>query len=240
VARPVLEAAPAGQRYPQVGGITHALIRVAVGRWARAAVARWDAEHPGLEHLLIGETPFVGHRFIELARREPDAAEATLAGPWTRFVIPVPSPAVRAHVEAERIRRAREPLHQREREDAPPDVLLDMWRMAVEAARELGLTGKVSTGTVSRQSEAPEADMPWDPDLYRRLYERLLAHRHVLTLAVETVLPAGSLSPYAFQVPAEDLTASPEEARRYIEEAEADWPDSTALRQVVDTWYAVG
>src|SRR5262245_15430474 len=79
VARPVFEASEAGRRYPLTDGVTHGAIRLAVGRWARAAVARWHAEHPGTADLLIGETPFIGHRLIELARREPDDAEPLLA-----------------------------------------------------------------------------------------------------------------------------------------------------------------
>src|SRR5918996_2195980 len=104
VARPVFEASEAGRPYPQDNGITHGLIRLAVGRWARAAVAAWHPEHPAREGLLIGETPFIGHRLVELARPERDAAEPVLAAPSTRFVIPVPSCALRAHVEAERER----------------------------------------------------------------------------------------------------------------------------------------
>src|SRR5262245_21547475 len=62
VARPVFEASAAGQRYPLADGVTHPLIRKAAGRWVRRAVARWSESHPGREHLLVGETPFVGHR----------------------------------------------------------------------------------------------------------------------------------------------------------------------------------
>src|SRR2546425_931570 len=123
VARPVFEASRAGRRHPQVHGVTQGVIRLAVGRWARDEIARWDARHPGLDHLLIGETPFIGHRLVELARPAADTAERVLAAATTRFVIPVPSRELRAHLEGERERRAREPRHQREREDAPPAVL---------------------------------------------------------------------------------------------------------------------
>src|SRR5437763_237314 len=110
-------------------GLGFALVNLAaVGRWARGAVARWHAAHPGVGDLLLGETPFVGHRLVELARPEQDAAEPALAGAWARFVIPVPSRALREHLEAERARRARDPVHPREREDAPPSVLRDVWR----------------------------------------------------------------------------------------------------------------
>ena len=60
------------------------MIRLAVGRWARAALARWHAQHPGFADVLIGETPFVGHRLVELARRDRDPAEAVLMAGWTR------------------------------------------------------------------------------------------------------------------------------------------------------------
>src|SRR5882724_4318867 len=110
VARPAFEASAAGRRYPQEAGVTHGLIRVAVGRWTRPALARWHAEHPASD-VLIGETPFVGHRLIELARSIDDAAEPLLASPATRFVIPVPSASLRRHLESERARRASARTH---------------------------------------------------------------------------------------------------------------------------------
>ena len=71
VARPPFEASEAGRRYPLADGVTHGVIRLAVGRWARAAVAHWHTQHPGDGDLLIGETPFIGHRLIELAAPTP-------------------------------------------------------------------------------------------------------------------------------------------------------------------------
>src|SRR5207248_11190266 len=45
------------------------------GRWARPAVARWHAAQPASD-LLIGEAPFVGHRFIdEQVRSEEHTSE---------------------------------------------------------------------------------------------------------------------------------------------------------------------
>src|SRR5439155_107726 len=108
LARPAFETSAAGRRYPQESGVTHGVIRIAVGRWARPAVARWHAAQPTSD-LLIGEAPFVGHRFIELARPVDDAAEPLLASPAARFVIPVPSASLRRHLEAERARRTGTP-----------------------------------------------------------------------------------------------------------------------------------
>src|SRR5262245_33959514 len=139
VARPVFEAAPAGGRYPLADGVTHAVIRKAAGLWVRRALVRWNAYHPGAEHLLIGETPFIGNRFVELARCLDDEAEAVLAAPSCRFAIAVPSREVRRFLESERERRAMAPLNPREREDAPPHVLRDLWRGLAEVARELDI-----------------------------------------------------------------------------------------------------
>ena len=71
-ARPRFEASPAGARYPVIAGVTQGVIRKAVGLWVRRAVLEWAAGHAAAEHLLIGETPLVGNRFVELARVEDD------------------------------------------------------------------------------------------------------------------------------------------------------------------------
>jgi hypothetical protein len=223
VARPAFEASEAGRRYPQVDGITHGLIRLAVGRWARGAVARWHAEHPGPEALLVGETPFIGHRFIDLARPAADEAEPLLAGPATRFVIPVPTRELRGHLEAERARRAEAPVHPREREDAPPHVLRTLWTEVAAAATALGLAGM-------------PAGAAYDPDVYRRVYETLLAHRHVEALSVGTRLPVAGVSAYDIRVPAPDLLPSPAEAAQFIAEAERLHPDAAAVQAAVDGW----
>jgi hypothetical protein len=221
VARPVFEASEAGRPYPQDNGVTHGLIRLAVGRWARAAVTRWYAQHPAFDDLLIGETPFIGHRLIELARPEQDEAERVLAAPSTRFVIPVPSRALREHVEAERTRRAQAPLHPREREDAPPHVLRALWDEVAAAAATLG----ISTDTAG-----------YDPDVYRRLYERLLARRHTQTLPLDTRLPTGDVSAYDLRVATADLLPTPAETARFIAEAAARHPHDADVRRAIDAW----
>jgi hypothetical protein len=228
VARPVFEASPPGRSYPLDRGVTHGIIRLAVGRWARAAIARWWAEHAGGADVLIGETPLVGHRFMALVRPARDPAEPVLAAVSTRFVIPVPSRALRAHLEAERERRARAPLHPREREDAPPDVLRDLWRDLAVVAGLLGLA-----------REPTGSPIPYDPALYQRVYERLLAHRHAEALPLSTRLPTGDMSPYALRVPAADLVPSPAEAAHAIGEVEEEFRDPEALRREIAAWYRI-
>src|SRR5207244_1863868 len=81
----------AGRRYPLLEGVTHPVIRKAAGLWARRALVLWSEHHRDPRHLLAGETPFVGSRFVELARRRDDGAEALLSARSCRFVIAVPS-----------------------------------------------------------------------------------------------------------------------------------------------------
>ena len=226
VARPVFEASRAGRRHPQVHGVTHGVIRLAVGRWAREAVARWHARHPGLDHLLIGETPFIGHRLIALARPAADAAEPVLAAESTRFVIPVPSRALREHLEDERERRAREPRHPREREDAPPAVLRALWRELLEVAGTLGIADG-------------RGDVPYDPEVYRRVYERLLAHRHATALMMDARLPAEQISAYDFKVATSDVLPTDEEASWLVEDTEARYPHASLLDIELADWHRV-
>ena len=229
VARPVFEGSRAGRRHPQVHGVTHGIIRLAVGRWARDAIARWHASHSGLDHVLIGETPFIGHRLISLARPADDAAEAVLAADSARFVIPVPSRELRAHLEVERERRAREPRHAREREDAPPAVLRALWRELFDVAVALGIA----------DSAGPRGEVPYDPEIYRCVYERLLVHRHALALPIGTVLPASELSAYDFKIATSDVLPTEEEASWMVEDTEARYPHASLLDIELADWHRV-
>src|SRR5439155_21259023 len=162
------------------------------------------------------ETPFIGHRLIELARPIDDDAEAVLAAPSSRFVIPVPSRELRTHLEAERARRTTAPLHEREREDAPPNVLRDLWREVVAAARRLG---------IETHGDA------YDPFVYQRVYERLLAHRHAAVLPIAARLPTEGVSAYDFHVPATDLVPSAEDAAAAIKDVEERYTEAGAVQR---------
>lgn len=224
VARPVFEASPAGRRYPLTGGVTHAVIRKAAGLWVRQALVAWDERSPGPAHLLIGETPFVGSRFIELAGRLDDRAETVLTSPSCRFVIAVPSREVRRFLEAERERRSANPLHPSEREDAPPRVLRDTWRELAEVARRLGVS--------------PPSD-DYDPAVYRRVYERILRYRNVEIVPLDVILPTGALSVYDFAVAPPGVAPTEDEAGAFIAGAERRHPDRAVLDREIDGWWEV-
>lgn len=229
VARLVFEACPAARRYPMLAGVTHPMIRKAAGAWARDAVVRWEQRLPGATPLLVGEAPLVGHRFIELARREDDGVEALLAAATCCFVIPVPSVEVRRFIEAERERRADRPVHAREREDALPHVLRSLWEELARAARLLGFDVRRGEGGA----------VPYDPALYERVYRHVLRHRRVQTIPVDTLLPAIGASVHAFGFPAQEVVPTPEEARHFIHAAERRYPDSHKLHEEMHRWYVV-
>jgi hypothetical protein len=228
VARPIFEASPPGRRYPQIDGVTHGMIRLAVGRWARETVARWHRRHPGFAAILIGETPFVGHRLSELAWPADDDAEPVLAAAWTRFVVPVPSRALRTLLETERARRVREPRHPREREDAPPGVLRDLWQELAAVARALE-----EPDSLPRRGEAE----PYDPALYRRVYERILRGRHAQVVHLDRALPARDVSAYDFRIPTEDLVPTEADAVRLVREVERLHPDPGELERRIAGWH---
>ncbi len=232
VARPAIEASDAGSRYPPKDGVARSIIRVASGLWARAAVAQWAAASAP-DHLLIGETPLVGHRFIELARPAGDQAEQFLAAQDCRFVIPVPSHAVRGFLEAERERRIAHPLHDQEREDAPPHVLRDLWNTLTQVAERLGIAS-----VTAREGVDPSAGaVPYDPVVYQRVYETVLRHRHADSIHLETILPTGTFSVYDFAVPRRDLVPTPAESARFIRQVEACFPDVDAVEREVERWW---
>ena len=228
-ARPVFEASPAGRRYPMRDGVTHSVIRKALGVWVRDALARWDRSCPGSEDLLIGETPLVGGRFVELARRLDDAAEPVLAATSSRFVIPIPSRDVRRFLEAARDRRARQPAHAREREDAPPHLLRELWEHLAGVAPRLGID-------VVREGSRP---LPYDPALYGRIYERVLRHRRTEVLSMEKPLSSQSISVYEFAIPARDVVSAPDEAAARIEWVERRYPDPGTLEEEINRWHEV-
>jgi hypothetical protein len=107
-------------------------------------------------------------------------------------------------------------------------VLEGLWRRLAGVARALGLA----------QGPASEATAPYDPELYRAVYQHVLRRRHVDLLRVHAILPASAMSPYDLGVPVDDLRPRPDEAELLIAGAGSDWADPAALEQMLDSWYA--
>lgn len=226
IVRPAFVSPATEARYPERDGQTHAMLRKAIGRWARAAVLRWHRDHDPT-HVLIGEVPLVGDRLLDLARVQPDDAEPLLAGPDALFVTPVPSTAVRAAIESARSRTFANPAHPRERADAPPDLLQRLWQDVHSLAAAIGAAVAPADGRA-----------PYDPDAYAAVYRRLLRHRPALTLRIGVQLaPRASvyelgfvpdeLVPTAAEVSAVIAQLEDETSLEVIEHEVAGWFEKT-------------
>jgi hypothetical protein len=228
VARPVFEGHPAAQPYPVMDGVTHGVIRIAAGRWARRALVDWHQRHAEPEAMLIGETPFIGHRLIEFARIGDDAAEALLQQTSCVFVIPVPSPQVREYIARERHRRTAAPVHEQERQDAPPHVLQALWEELARLAPSLGVT--------TRATDGPAV---YDPEVYQSVYRALLKHRHRDVLWCEALLPTATFSVYDFASAHHVVRPDAAAVLQYIQEVEREYPEAQALQHEIACWYRV-
>ena len=133
-------------------------------------------------------------------------------------------------LETERQRRSASPLHRQEREDAPPQVLRDLWRQVASIAPWLG---------IPQVSGPSEADSPYDPAIYRQVYEHLLRHRQVVVIPLDTILPTATFSVYDFAIPRYDVVPTAEEVSRYMREVEQQYPELDVLQRAIDHWYRI-
>lgn len=228
LARAPFETAVLLQKYPEFNGVTHPAIRKAVGLWARTAVHQWHERHKNSNRLLIGETPLIGNRLIELVQATDDAIEAGLRSSHTLFIVPVPSASVRRHIEAAREKSIVNPQHQNETKDAPPNVLHAIWQEVARLGQQLQLTPKLDFLENSDFSE-------YDPAMYTAVYQHLLQHRHHHILPVNTLLtPSGSA--YDLQLSGSELAATPAEVDAIMQQIETEFTGNE-LETAVANWY---
>lgn len=209
-------------RYPEVDGVTHAAIRKAVGLWARRGVLDWHRSHSDASHLLVGEVPLVGNRLIELVQPLEDEVELLLAGGQTLFVTPVPSREVRQYIEAAREKSIAQPQHERERADAPPNVLRALWLELYELANKL----EFASG-----QQGPD----YQPEVYAAVFDYLLRFRQRETLHVNDLVPSDS-SVYALGGVASELVATAKQVESALEHLE-DLYTRDELEKAVSRWY---
>jgi hypothetical protein len=135
-------------------------------------------------------------------------------------VIAVPSREVRSFLEAQRERRAHQPLHRREREDAPPHVLRELWQ---------------SLATIVGVADGGPA--PYDPLVYAGIYQRVLLDRNTEVVGLDVILPTERLSVYDFAVAPQELVPTETEVERFIREVERRYPDPRLLEGEIARWW---
>lgn len=182
--------------YPEIDGVTQPIIRLAVGQWARQAVQQWHEHNPSPKHILIGEVPLIGNRLSELTQPHPDSAEPLLSGEQTCFAIPAPTNEVRQRIETARQETITEPQHEREKKDAPTNVLRMLWHDVAKLGVELGVTTNI----------APAYDAP----TYITVFQHLLQYRHVQVFDIDLILSTQG-SVYDLGNFATELMATPTE-----------------------------
>ena len=228
VARRLFDAPALLARYPEVDGITHAVLRKAAGLWARDAISRMG--------LRSTRTTARSWR-----ARPPSSATASWSSPGpapmppspllvsdtTRFLVPVPTVEVRRAIEAARAATTASPRHERERADAVPNVLRLLWGELLDAAAQLA----------AERGGAPPVDVGYDPDTYLAVYTEALRQRNWEPLPVEVALPPQSRSVYAVDAPAVDLAPTEAEAEAYVARVEREYPDLDALRRETAAWW---
>lgn len=234
VARGPFETPELLARYPEADGVTHPVIRKAVGMWARGAVAAWHRQHPDSRAILIGEVPLIGNRLIELVQRQDDAAEPLLSEDGTLFLIPVPSRAVRQVIEAARVREMAAPSHERERANAVPSLVHALWEELAAVAGALGIGPVASTPPAT--DACAQAHRGFDPDLYAAVYQALLRHRHAALLHVTSPLPVQT-SVYDALGVARDLVPGPDAVAHSMATVTAR--PQAEIAQEVEDWFRV-
>lgn len=222
VVRPAFVTPEIDARYPEVAGVTHAMIRKAVGGWARAAVLRWHREHDAT-HILIGEVPLIGHRLLDLVQQRPDEVEPLLAAPEVLFLTPVPSEAVRSTIEQARARTFNNPTNPRESEDAPPDLMKMAWQELYAHGVSIGVAPAVA------------GSAPFNSHTYAAVHRHLLRHRQTLTLWMNAQLAPGK-SVYDLDIAARELVPREGEAAGMVAQLERAYSPQ-ALEEDVSRWF---
>ncbi len=210
-------------RHPEIGGVTHPMIRKGVGVWARTAVADWHAKYDP-DHILIGEAPVIGNRLSELAYSQDDEAEQLMSSEAACFVIPAPSQRVRQMIEAAREKSIANPQHEKEPRDAPPNVMRMLWQEIARLGFQVGV-----------MAEEPQGEVAYDVGVYTAVYEHILQHRHTQTLIIDEVLkPQGSV--YDLGTIQSELQPTAEQVEKINAELVQKYTPAQ-LEQLVADWY---
>jgi hypothetical protein len=208
-------------RYPEVDGVTHEGVRVAMGSWVRAAVSAWFDEHVGDDALLIVEAPHIGGRFSELAHVQNDEAEPRLSGPQTAFVVVAPEKDLQLALKRQRAADMdATSAGGYEQNNASPDLLDELTRSLRGPAGELGIEAREGQG--------------YDPDLYAELMRRVLRHRHTTVVRPDTLIQVSG-SVYDLAEASERLWADEREVEASL--GVADAMDELELRARVEGWF---
>jgi hypothetical protein len=211
----------AAATYPEIDGITHEGIRTAMGTWVREAVADWYSQHVDGDDLLIVEAPHIGGRFSELAHVVDDAAEPSLRGPDTLFVLVAPTKDLQLTLKSQRAADMESQGEgSYESNNASPDLLDELTDSLRGPAQELGIASISSTG--------------YDPELYAELMQHVLRHRNVLLVRPDQLMEVTG-SVYSLGDQSSRLWATEEQVQRSLHVVES--MSQEELVQHTNDWF---
>lgn len=173
VARLAWDTAEILAQYPEIGGITHVVIRKATALWVRRAVEHWFEQH-GPAHQLIIEAPLIGGRFTALAADIHDAAEVYLRGDQSLFLVMLPTAAVQQQLRQRRGLQLAHSAHALDQHNASLAVLDAQLQVIRMAAAQLGLPTGAAHG--------------YSPEVYAGVMRAVLRHRRVRWLKQQTLI----------------------------------------------------
>lgn len=212
-------------KYPEIDGVTHPMIRKAVGLWTRQGILNWHKEYSNEKHILVGELPLIGNRLVEIVQEHNDEVEMLLASEQSKFFLPVPSESVREHIVCCRTNSINQPSHERESADAPPSVVTSNWQEIRDLAIRLGLADTANNND------------DYDPHTYAGAYEFLLKNRHAETLPIDQILPTvGSV--YELGVVETEIAASVGQVADIYAEIEEKYTEEE-VNNMISKWYEI-
>lgn len=212
---------PAAAKYPELDGVTHEGIRTAMGTWVREAIADWYSQHADDDDLLIVEAPHIGGRFSELAHVVDDAAEPSLRGPGTLFVLVAPTKDLQLTLKSQRAADMESQGEgSYESNNASPDLLDELTNSLRGPAQELGIVSTSSTG--------------YDPELYAELMQHVLRHRNVLLVRPDRLMEVTG-SVYSLGDQSTRLWATEEQVQRSLDVVES--MSQGELAQHTNDWF---
>ena len=223
IARKSFETAEIAARYPMGPGIVHNGVKLSVGNWLMDTLKKWLKDNQSSNSILLIEAPLVGHRFIELAKHQEDAAlEEVLKSSAFQVIVPIPSKEVRAKIETDRKAQISEDA--KTWVGAKPSVMLMLWKMICGIANEMG------------QNISMDGQPPYDPAVYEFVFKKILQHRHFIPLHVEEIFSLDVADEKDLHNTG-SLAADEKTANQYSAAIAAIYPTDSALDEVVDSWY---
>jgi len=223
IARKAFEIPAIAARYPMGDGVVHNGVKLSVGKWLLATIMQWLTDHEKDNQLLLIEAPLVGHRFIELAKKQEDKKlEAFLSSELFQVLMPIPSKKVRAKIEADR--RAQIAEDAKIWVGAKPSVMLMLWKMICGIANKFG------------RNISMDGQPPYDPEIYEFVFTKILKHRHFVPLHIAEIFEVHIVDEKELH-PTGSLAAADAQALHFSELIAAKYLTDEALDAVVSNWY---